>query len=153
MKIKKNLTSSPKIPFIEFDHAIVENHISEINTDKGSCIPYYNMDKEVKTIINPMKVEYGNNFIKECQNNSAKCQGKVTRENYEKLTSYIQEKFFENAQIYNSNDCKKVYGNNDLSYYWCKNKKYFYNYNFEIFFLVINIIITCLIVFLFLLVH
>lgn len=137
---------------IDFDKALSANFLVEIDYDKGNAYPFYDLDKEVHFILNPMKVAYGHTFIEDCQNDKETCIGEK-RENYENVMEYIDQKFFKNAQIYNSNNCKEIAGNNDLSYNWCKNKKSFYNYNFEICFLIINIIITCLIVFLFQVVH
>lgn len=137
---------------IDFDKAVSSNFLTKIDYEKGNAYPFYDLDEEVHFILNPMKVAYGYTFIEDCQNDKETCIGEV-RENYEKVMQYIDEKFFQNAQIYNSNNCKEIAGNNDLSFYWCQNKKSFYNYNFEICFLIINIIITCLIVFLFQVVH
>jgi len=137
---------------IDFDKAVSANFLVEIDYEKGNAYPFYDLDEEVHFILNPMKVAYGSTFIEDCQNDKETCVGEK-RENYEKVMQYMDEKFFRNAQIYNSDNCKEIAGNNDLSYYWCQNKKDFYNYNFEICFLIINIIITCLTVFLFQVVH
>ena len=133
---------------IELDIAINSNFLNKIDLEKGNASPYYNLEEEITHIISPIKILYGNDFIKQCQRGEKTCIDKM-KEDYEKTNDYIHQKYFNNVQIYNNTkDCKKIARDNDLSYYWCKNKKNFYNYKFEIFFLIINII-TCLFVFLF----
>jgi len=136
---------------IEFNLALNSNFFTKIDYEKGNATPFYDMNEEIKHLLNPMKVAYGENFVMECAKNKKSCQGR-TKENYDNLLQYNDMKFFKNAQVYNGPDCKTIAGNNDLSLYWCENKKDFNNYNFEIFFLTINII-TCLFVFLLRLVH
>jgi hypothetical protein len=148
---------------IELDIAITGNFLNKISYDKGSASPYYDLEQEISHLIDPMKILYGNKFIKLCQERNIKCteteesdpKKKVMisnkmKQDYKKTNDYINEKFFNNVQYYNNvKDCKQLAKNNDLSYYWCKNKKDFYNYKFEIILLIINTIILCLSVFLF----
>lgn len=132
---------------IELDIAINSNFLNKIDLERGNASPYYDLEEEVRHMINPMKILYGNDFIKQCQGKKETCKDRM-KFDYDNTNNYIDQKFFNNAQYYkNTKDCKKLAKNNDMSYYWCKNKKDFYNYKFEITFLIINIL-TCLFVFL-----
>ena len=105
------------------------------------------MNEEIEFFLRPMKVAYGDNFVKECESKNKSCVER-TMLNYDSMMNYIDQKFFRNANIYPSGkDCKTIVGDNDLSYYWCVNAKKVLNYNFEIIFLIINTFL-CITIFL-----
>lgn len=132
-----------------FKKSLARNFFGKVNYQEGNITPFYDFAEEEKFISNPLKVAFGENFIQECQSGKKSCEG-MTKSTYDDFSRYLKVKFFENVGVYPSGkSCKEIAGNNDLSYYWCKNKKDFYNYNFEIFFSIINIIILCLAILLF----